>query len=149
MKIILHQPEIPQNTGNIGRLCVATNTPLVLIEPLGFRIDQKEIRRSGLDYWEHLSVSVKKNIEEVIEEEKIENLFFLSSKVKKSYTQIELSPQSGFVFGSESKGLPAWLLEKYPEKCFTIPMWGQTRCLNLSSAAAIVLYEGYRKLKGF
>lgn len=147
MKVVLYHPEIPQNTGNIGRLCVATNTPLYLIRPLGFLINSKEIRRSGLDYWKDLNVTVVDQLEEVAEQNPNSRFWYLSSKVKKSYLEAEFNKEDILVFGNESGGLPKELLEANKKTAITIPMWGPVRSLNLSTAAGVVLYEAYRQVK--
>jgi len=144
MKVVLYHPEIPQNTGNIGRLCVATGTPLILIRPLGFFIDSKEIRRSGLDYWENLDLTLVDSLEEVREKNPQARLWHLSKKGKKPYTEVNYQKEDILVFGSEGSGLPAQVFEQNPDSILTIPMWGPVRSLNLATSVGIVLYEGYR-----
>ncbi len=147
MKVVLFRPEIPQNTGNIGRLCVATQTELYLVRPMGFFIDSKEIRRSGLDYWEHLKYKVVADLEEVRAENPGARLWYLSTKGKTYYTQVSYHPDDILVFGSEGSGLPAEILEKNAPSVLTIPQWGPVRSLNLATAVGIVLYEGYRQVR--
>ncbi len=147
MKVVLYQPEIPQNTGNIGRLCVATNTELILVKPLGFFIGDKEIRRSGLDYWKDLKLKEVNSLEELISENPDARFLFLSTKGKKIYSEERFTDKDILVFGSEGAGLPASVFEKYPEQILTIPMWGPVRSLNLATSAGIVVYEAYRQLR--
>jgi len=147
MKIVLYHPEIPQNTGNIGRLCVATNTPLYLVRPLGFFIDSKEIRRSGLDYWENLDFTLVDSLEEIKEQNPGSRLWYLSTKGKQIYTDVKYQKDDILVFGSEGSGLPPEIFEKYPDSILTIPMWGPVRSLNLATTVGVVLYEGYRQIK--
>lgn len=147
MKVALFQPEIPQNTGNIGRLCVATNTPLYLIRPLGFHIDSKEIRRSGLDYWEHLDLSLADSIDEVRQENPNSRLYFVSTKGELTYTDIHYNENDILVFGNEGSGLSPEIYHKEKENLISIPMWGTVRSLNLATAVGIVLYEAYRQIQ--
>lgn len=145
MHIILHQPEIPANTGNIGRTCVATGTSLHLIEPLGFRLNEKEIRRAGMDYWEHLDVRRYVNFSEFLEKNPGAKIWMATTKAKKTYTDVEFAENDYIMFGKESAGIPEEILVDYEETCIRIPMLGQIRSLNLSNAAAIVLYEALRQ----
>lgn len=148
MKIVLYRPEIPQNTGNIGRLCVATKTFLYLVGPLGFFLDSKEIRRSGLDYWEHLEYQTVESLEAVLAENPGSHIWYLSTKGKRSYTDVTYHQDDILVFGSEGSGLPPKVLENNPDSVLTIPQWGPVRSLNLATAVGIVLYEAYRQ-RGF
>lgn len=145
MNIVLYEPEMPANTGNIGRTCVATNTKLHLIEPLGFKINEKSLKRAGLDYWDKLEVSIYCDFEEFLEKNPGAKLYLATTKAKHVYTQVNYEPDAYLVFGPESRGLPEELLIRYPESCVRIPMWGEIRSLNLSNAAAIVLYEALRQ----
>ncbi|HSA59400.1 MAG TPA: tRNA (cytidine(34)-2'-O)-methyltransferase [bacterium] len=145
MKIVLFRPEIPQNTGNIGRLCVATQTELYLVRPMGFFLDSREIRRSGLDYWEHLKYKVVSGLEEVKGENPRSRLWYLSTKGKTVYSEAAYRPDDVLVFGSEGSGLPSEVLEANPESVLNIPQWGPVRSLNLATAVGIVLYEAYRQ----
>ncbi|MDO8608419.1 MAG: tRNA (cytidine(34)-2'-O)-methyltransferase [Phaeospirillum sp.] len=147
MKVVLFRPEIPQNTGNIGRLCVAADVSLYLVKPLGFFIDSKEIKRSGLDYWKDLDVKVVENLEEIKKENPKSRFLFLSTHGKKSYTNIKYKEDDILVFGSEGSGLPAKIREDHKKNLLTIPMWGPVRSLNLATAVGIVLYEGLRQIK--
>ncbi|MBF0491579.1 MAG: tRNA (cytidine(34)-2'-O)-methyltransferase [Deltaproteobacteria bacterium] len=146
MKVVLYHPEIPQNTGNIGRLCVATQTPLILVRPLGFFIDSKQIRRSGLDYWEQLDLTLVDSLDEVREKNRESHLWFLSTHGKVNYTQANYRSNDILVFGSEGSGLGPENLEKYSENLLTVPMWGPVRSLNLATSVGVVLYEAYRQI---
>lgn len=145
MHIVLYQPEIPQNTGNIGRTCVATGTSLHLIEPLGFRINEKELRRAGMDYWEHLDVTRYINYEEFLEKHPGAKIWMASTKAKHTYTEVEYGPDDFIMFGRESAGIPEEILVENEENCIRIPMLPAIRSLNLSNSAAIVLYEALRQ----
>ncbi len=146
MKVVLYQPEIPQNTGNIGRLCVATHTELILVKPLGFFMGDKEIRRAGLDYWKDLKLKEANSLEETHLENSKARFLYLSTKGKKPYTQEKFEEDDILVFGSEGSGLAPAIFEKYPDQILTIPMWGPVRSLNLATSVGIVLYEAYRQL---
>ncbi len=145
MHIILHQPEIPQNTGNIGRTCVATGTSLHLIEPLGFRLNEKEIKRAGMDYWEHLDVNRYMNFEEFKEKNPNAKIWMATTKAKHVYTDVEFGSDDYIMFGKESAGIPEEILVDYEETCIRIPMLPAIRSLNLSNSVAIVLYEALRQ----
>ena len=145
MHIILHQPEIPGNTGNIGRTCVATGTPLHLIEPLGFRLDEKAIKRAGMDYWQHLDVHRYMNFEEFREKNPDAKIWMATTKAKRTYTEVEYGPDDYIMFGKESAGIPEEILVEHEDTCIRIPMLSQIRSLNLSNSVAIVLYEALRQ----
>lgn len=145
MHIILHQPEIPANTGNIGRTCVATGTSLHLIEPLGFRLNEKEIKRAGMDYWEHLDVTRYMNFEEFKEKHPNAKIWMATTKAHKTYTEAEFGPDDFIMFGKESAGIPEEILVDYEETCIRIPMLEKIRSLNLSNSVAVVLYEALRQ----
>ena len=145
MNIVLHQPEIPANTGNIGRTCVATNTVLHLIEPLGFRLNEKEIKRAGIDYCEHLDVRSYINFEEFLEKNPGARIYMATTKAKKIYTEVAFGPDDYIMFGKESAGIPEEILVDYEETCIRIPMLDQIRSLNLSNSVSIVLYEALRQ----
>lgn len=145
MHIILHQPEIPANTGNIGRTCVATGTGLHLIEPLGFRLNEKEIKRAGMDYWEHLDVTRYMNFQEFKEKHPEAKIWMATTKAHKVYTEVQYGPEDFIMFGKESAGIPEEILVDYEETCIRIPMLPEIRSLNLSNSAAIVLYEALRQ----
>ena len=145
MHIVLHQPEIPANTGNIGRTCVATGTALHLIEPLGFRLDEKSVRRSGMDYWERLDVTRYMNYAEFLERHPDAKVWLATTKAKRVYTDAAFGPEDYIMFGKESAGIPEEILVAHEEDCIRIPMLDGTRSLNLSNAVAIVLYEALRQ----
>ena len=145
MHIVLHQPEIPGNTGNIGRTCVATGTPLHLIEPLGFRIDEKSIRRAGMDYWHRLDVRRYTNFEEFLERNPKARIWMATTKARNAYTEVAYGPEDYIMFGKESAGIPEEILVQHEESCIRIPMRPDIRSLNLSNAVAVVLYEALRQ----
>ena len=145
MNIILHQPEIPQNTGNIGRTCVATGTSLHLIEPLGFRLDEKSIKRAGMYYWQHLDVHRYVNFEEFLEKNPGAKIWMATTKAKHTYSEVEFGENDFVMFGKESAGIPEEILVDYPETCIRIPMLPDIRSLNLSNSVAICLYEALRQ----
>ena len=145
MNIILHEPEIPANTGNIGRTCVATGTSLHLIEPLGFRLDEKSVKRAGMDYWKHVDLHTYKNFEEFKEKNPNAKIWMATTKAKHVYSDVEFGPDDFIMFGKESAGIPEEILVDYEETCIRIPMLEQIRSLNLSNCAAIVLYESLRQ----
>ena len=145
MHIILHQPEIPANTGNIGRTCVATGTALHLIEPLGFRLDEKSIKRAGMDYWEHLDVTRYMNFQEFQDRHPGAKIWYATTKAKRLYTEAAFGQEDYIMFGKESAGIPEELLVENEESCIRIPMLDEIRSLNLSNAVAIVLYEALRQ----
>ncbi len=145
MHIILHQPEIPANTGNIGRTCVATGTSLHLIEPLGFRLDEKSIKRSGMDYWNRLDVTRYMNYQEFQEKHPGAKVWLATTKAKKVYTEASFHMDDYIMFGKESGGIPEEILVDHEEDCIRIPMLPDIRSLNLSNSVAIVLYEALRQ----
>ena len=148
MHIILHQPEIPANTGNIGRTCVATGTSLHLIEPLGFHLDEKSIRRAGMDYWDKLDVTRYVNFEEFTQKHPGAKIWMATTKARRSYTEVAFGPNDYIMFGKESAGIPEEILVEHEENCIRIPMLPDIRSLNLSNSVAIVLYEALRQ-QGF
>lgn len=143
--IILHQPEIPANTGNIGRTCVATGTSLHLIEPLGFHLDEKSIRRAGMDYWNKLNVSRYMNYRDFLEKHPGAKIWMATTKARRCYTEVSFDPDDYIMFGRESAGIPEELLVEHEENCIRIPMLPDIRSLNLSNSVAIVLYEALRQ----
>lgn len=145
MHIVLHQPEIPANTGNIGRTCVATGTALHLIEPLGFHLDEKSIKRAGMDYWDKLDVTRYINYQEFQEKNPRAKIWYATTKARRLYTEADFSPGDYIMFGKESAGIPEELLVENEETCIRIPMLEEIRSLNLSNAVAIVLYEALRQ----
>lgn len=145
MHIILHQPEIPANTGNIGRTCVATGTDLHLIEPLGFRLDEKAVKRSGMDYWSSVDVTRYMNFEEFQAQHPGARIWMATTKAKKTYTEADFGPDDYIMFGKESAGIPEEILVQYEPTCIRIPMVGDTRSINLSNSVAVILYEALRQ----
>lgn len=145
MNIVLLEPEIPANTGNIGRTCVATGTRLHLIKPLGFRLDEKSVRRAGMDYWEQLDVTVYVDFDDFLKKNPGAKLYMATTKAKRIYTEAVYEPDSYLMFGKESAGIPEEILVQYEETCVRIPMESGIRSLNLSNAAAVVLYEALRQ----
>lgn len=143
--IVLFEPEIPANTGNIGRTCAAAGARLHLIEPLGFRLDEKSIRRAGMDYWQDLDVTRYINWEDFLEKNPDARIYMATTKGKHLYTEVSYEPDCYLMFGKESAGIPEEILIQHPEECIRIPMMGETRSLNLSNSAAIVLYEALRQ----
>lgn len=145
MNIVLLEPEIPANTGNIGRTCVATGTKLHLIEPLGFHLDEKSIKRAGMDYWNRLDVTRYMNYKEFLEINKPRRIFMATTKAHQTYTDVEFDQDDYIMFGKESAGIPEEILVENEDTCIRIPMIGDTRSLNLSNSVAIVLYEALRQ----
>ena len=145
MHIVLHQPEIPQNTGNIGRTCVATGTSLHLIEPLGFRLNEKELKRAGMDYWERLDVTRYMDFNDFKEKHPGAKIWMATTKAKRSYTEVSFGMDDFIMFGKESAGIPEEILVENEENCIRIPMGNDIRSLNLSNSVAIVLYEALRQ----
>ena len=147
MNIVLLEPEMPSNTGNIGRTCVATNTRLHLIEPFGFKLNEKALKRAGLDYWDKLDVSIYSDYQDFLEKnpQAAGNMYFATTKAHKVYSDVIYSPDCYLMFGKESAGIPEEILVENEEHCIRIPMWGDIRSLNLSNSAAIVLYEALRQ----
>lgn len=145
MNIVLLEPEIPLNTGNIGRTCVATGTSLHLIKPLGFDIDDKSVKRAGLDYWKDLDIKVYENFDEFKELNNYPNIIMATTKAKKVYTDINYDNDCFIMFGKESRGIPEKILMQYKDTCVRIPMIEKYRSLNLSNSAAIILYEALRQ----
>ena len=145
MNIILHQPEIPQNTANIGRTCVATDTKLHLIEPLGFRLDDKSVKRAGMDYWQHVQLYRYTNFEEFLEKNPGAKIWMATTKAKHVYSDVTFGPDDFIMFGKESAGIPEEILVDHEETCIRIPMLPDIRSLNLSNSVAICLYEALRQ----
>lgn len=145
MNIVLLEPEIPANTGNIGRTCVATDTRLHLIEPLGFRLSEKEIKRAGMDYWQDLDVRVYLNYEDFLDKNPGARIYYASTKAPQIYTQVRYEKDDYVMFGKESAGIPEEILLRNQETAIRIPMKENIRSLNLSNSAAIVLYEALRQ----
>ncbi|MEA3208442.1 MAG: tRNA (cytidine/uridine-2-O-)-methyltransferase [Chthoniobacter sp.] len=145
--VVLVEPEIPPNTGSVGRLCLATGATLHLIKPLGFRIDDRALKRAGLDYWADVQVTVWESFAELQAAQPASaRWFFLTTKTRRAYWDEEYRVGDFLVFGRETKGLPEPLLAAHPERCVTIPMTADTRSLNLATAVGIVLYEAVRQV---
>ena len=147
LNIVLHEPEMPANTGNIGRTCVATGTRLHLIEPLGFKINEKQLKRAGLDYWDKLDVTVYDNFQDFLEKnpDARTNMYMATTKAHHAYTEVSYEKDCYIMFGKESAGIPEEILVDYEDTCVRIPMLEDIRSLNLSNSVAIVLYEALRQ----
>ncbi len=143
--IVLAEPEIPANTGNISRTCAVTGAALHLIKPLGFDISDKHLKRAGLDYWQYLDIHIYENMDEFFEKNRGGRFFFCTTKAKKAYTDFTYRDGDFFIFGKETKGLPEELLSENMESCIRIPMLPTLRSLNLSNSVAIVIYEVLRQ----
>lgn len=148
MEIVLYEPEIPQNTGNLVRLSAATGCGLHLIEPLGFFWNDKHLKRSGLDYWELARVQIHRSYPIFMEKFPNTRPYYLSTKAKRTYAEIEFNPEDILVFGPETRGLPENILNLDPEHCLRVPMLPEIRSLNLANSVAIVVYEALRQ-QGF
>jgi tRNA (cytidine/uridine-2'-O-)-methyltransferase len=146
-QVVLVAPEIPQNTGTIGRLCVCTDTPLHLVRPLAFSLDEARIRRAGLDYWPHLDLHVHDSWDDFLRAAAPHRLWFCTTKTNRSLYEVQFAPGDTLVFGNETSGLPPPFYERYRDALVTIPMPGaHARSHNLANAVAIVLYEGLRQV---
>lgn len=145
MNIVLLEPEMPANTGNIGRTCVATNTKLHLIEPLGFKLNDKLIKRAGLDYWDKLDVTVYSDYQDFLDRNPGAKIYMATTKGLHVYSDVEYDPDCFLMFGKESAGIPEEILLGNQDRCIRIPMWGDIRSLNLSNSVSIVLYEALRQ----
>ena len=145
LNIVLYEPEIPANTGNIGRTCVATNTRLHLIEPLGFRLDEKSLKRAGMDYWKDLDVQTYIDYNDFLERNPGAKIYMATTKAQKVYTEVEYEPDCYIKFGKESAGIPEEILVHHKDTCVRIPMMGEIRSLNLGNSVAVVLYEALRQ----
>lgn len=145
LNIVLFEPEIPANTGNIGRTCVATNTRLHLIEPLGFRLDEKSLKRAGMDYWKDLDVTTYIDFNDFMEKNPGAKIYMATTKAPNVYTDVAYEPDCYIMFGKESAGIPEEILVNHKEESIRIPMVGDIRSLNLGNSVAIVLYEALRQ----
>lgn len=145
LNIVLHEPEIPQNTGNIARTCAATGAKLHIIKPMGFEIDDKKLKRAGLDYWHMLSITYYESLEDFFTKNPHGNYYFCTTKAPNTYAEAAFSDGDYLFFGKETKGLPESLLSANLEKCIRIPMVSDARSLNLSNSVAIVVYEALRQ----
>ncbi len=148
LNIVLVEPEIPANTGNIARTCAATGAALHLVKPLGFDISDKAVKRAGLDYWHLVDLHVHENLDDFFANTQAENLWLLSTKAPRVYTEADFSGDCYLLFGKETKGLPEELLAKYADRCLRIPMRAEARSLNLGNSVALVTYEALRQ-QGF
>ena len=146
LNIVLHEPEIPANTGNIGRTCVATGTRLHLIKPLGFDISDKAVKRAGLDYWNLVEVLDYENIQDFFARNDVKEMWCLSTKAPRCYTEAEYHDGAYLLFGKETKGLPEEFLKAHLDSCVRIPMREEARSLNLSNAVAVTVFEALRQL---
>ncbi len=147
LHVVLFEPEIPQNTGNIARTCAATNTALDLVHPLGFSISDKAVKHAGLDYWKDVQITEYSSIKDFLEKHKDDELYFYSTKARFVYDEIKYPQDKDcyIIFGKESAGIPEEVLLEHPETTVRIPMWGEIRSLNLSNSVAIGVYEYYRQ----
>lgn len=145
LNVVLYEPEIPSNTGNIGRTCAATGTRLHLIEPLGFRLNEKAIRRAGMDYWQDLDLTRYVNYQEFLEKNPGAKIYMATTKGQRIYTDVSYEDDCYLMFGKESGGIPEEILAHNRDRCVRIPMLGETRSLNLSNSVAVVLYEALRQ----
>lgn len=147
LNIVLHEPEIPQNTGNIARTCVVTNSTLHIIKPTGFSMDEKHLKRAGLDYWDLLDLRIYENYEHFLASNPNQKVYYATTKAKQAYTDVTYEPGAFIMFGKETKGIPESILAESPETCIRIPMLGieRARSLNLSNSVAIVAYEVLRQ----
>ena len=145
LNLVLVEPEIPQNTGNIARTCAATGASLHLVKPMGFKIDDKKLKRAGLDYWHFLDITYYENIDDFFEKTKGGTYFMFSTKGTHRHSDVEYPDNSYLLFGKETKGLPEELLMKYPENTLRIPMIDEARSLNLSNSVAVAAYEVLRQ----
>ena len=148
LNIVLHEPEMPANTGNIGRTCVAAGARLHLIEPLGFSINDKMVKRAGLDYWDKLDVTVYDDFNDFCERNPGAKIYMATTKAHKTYTEVSYEPDCYIMFGKESAGIPEDILVSSEDTCIRIPMIEEARSLNLSNSVAIVVYEALRQ-QGF
>ncbi|MBR3644844.1 MAG: tRNA (uridine(34)/cytosine(34)/5-carboxymethylaminomethyluridine(34)-2'-O)-methyltransferase TrmL [Lachnospiraceae bacterium] len=145
LNIVLLEPEIPQNTGNIGRTCCATGTKLHLIEPLGFRLDEKALQRAGMDYWKDLDVTIYDSYRDFCEKNPNAKMWYATTKAVNRYSDVQFSDNDFIMFGKESAGIPEEILVEKKDECIRIPMNPEIRSLNLSNSVAIVLYEALRQ----
>ena len=145
LNIVLLEPEIPANTGNIGRTCVAANARLHLIEPLGFRLNEKNLKRAGMDYWDNLDVTTYIDYEDFLQKNPGAKIYMATTKAARIYTEVRYEPDCYIMFGKESAGIPEEILVNHKDECIRIPMAGDIRSLNLGNSAAIVLYEALRQ----
>ena len=144
--VVLYQPEIPANTGNIGRLCVGSNSMLHIIKPMRFLLTDKLVKRAGLDYWDKLSLKIHDSLNDFLSEFSNSNVYFCTTKTDRRFTELKYKKGDVFIFGPESRGIPENILRKYQKQNITIPMSSQIRSINLSNSVAIVIYEAWRQI---
>ena len=149
INIVLYQPEIPANSGNIARLSVAAACELHLIRPLGYVLSDRYLKRAGLDYWPHVKLNIYDGLDQLIEKYPGSRFYYFSTKAGRAYTKVQYKEGDFLVFGPESRGLPEDILKKNEENALTIPMFGPVRSINLSTAVGVVVYEALRQLRGF
>jgi tRNA (cytidine/uridine-2'-O-)-methyltransferase len=145
INIVLHEPEIPQNTGNIARICIATGAKLHLIKPLGFSLDDKHLKRAGLDYWKRVDVTYYESFDDFLKVISPKNLYLFTKKAPRSYDKINFSGEVYLVFGKETYGLYEEILDEFQERCYRIPIHRDARSLNLANAVAVVVFEALRQ----
>lgn len=145
-KVVLYQPEIPSNTGNIGRICVGANLELHIIKPMRFLLNDKLVKRAGLDYWHKLNITIHDSLDDFLEKYPDINVFYCTTKTDKSYTKLEYKKGDAFIFGPESRGIPEDILFANKESNITIPMTSEIRSINLSNSVAIILFEALRQI---
>ena len=144
--VVLYQPEIPANTGNIGRLCVGTNSILHIIKPMRFLLTDKLVKRAGLDYWDKLTLKIHDSLDDFLLEFPDSNIYFCTTKTDRKFTEHKYKKGDVFIFGPESRGIPEDILRKYQKQNITIPMSSKIRSINLSNSVAIVIYEAWRQI---
>jgi tRNA (cytidine/uridine-2'-O-)-methyltransferase len=147
IRIVLVAPQIPQNTGSIGRLCAGLNIPLLLVEPLGFELSDRYLKRAGLDYWPHIQLTVYPRLQDVWDEFPASTPWLLSARAQRSFWDVQFGPDDLLVFGQETKGLPAAAKDRWPERLITVPHNDNIRSLNLANTVSVVTYEALRQLR--
>ena len=147
LHIVLVEPLIPANTGNIARTCAATGAHLHLVEPLGFSLADRYLKRAGLDYWPSVNLHTHRSFAELQQALAGRRMFLIETTGSRSYSEFEYADEDVFVFGQETKGLSAQILEQYPDTCIRLPMTGNVRSINLSNAVAVIIYEAFRQLQ--
>ena len=147
MNIVLVHPEIPPNTGNVSRLCVSTGAALHLVKPMGFDISDRHLKRAGLDYWEHLDLTLHDHSDALLKAIGDDPMYLATTRATVPHTQVEYTDRDWLIFGSETKGLPSDMVARFADRGIRIPMWGPSRCLNLSNAVAVVAFEALRQLR--
>lgn len=148
-RVALYQPEIPANTGNIGRLCLGANAELHIIKPMRFFLNDKYLKRAGLDYWEHVKLFMHDSLEDLISCYPENNIYYCTTKTTQNYTDLTYKQGDIFLFGPESRGIPENILNQHPDKNITIPMHSEIRSINLSNSVSIILYEAIRQIAYF